>query len=82
MYQWGNLEANHSWHIREKAVPGYETRITREGNVFVVTNTRQAGTSASRLPQTGLLWWPVPLLATGGLGLVLLGLLRRRKCRE
>lgn len=31
------------------------------------------------LPQTGLLWWPVPLLAMLGLVLIFLGCLRRRK---
>lgn len=30
------------------------------------------------LPQTGQLWWPVPLLLCGGLLLVVFGLLRRR----
>lgn len=30
------------------------------------------------LPQTGQLWWPVPLLAFAGLVLILLGLLRRK----
>ncbi len=30
------------------------------------------------LPQTGSLWWPVPLLACGGLALLLIGLGRRR----
>lgn len=38
------------------------------------------GTTAEfRLPQTGLLWWPVPVLLTGGLLLIVLGLLRRRR---
>lgn len=31
------------------------------------------------LPQTGQLWWPVPLLLAGGLLLVVLGLSRRRE---
>lgn len=30
------------------------------------------------LPQTGQLWWPVPLLLAGGLLLIVMGLLRRR----
>lgn len=32
----------------------------------------------TKLPQTGMLWWPVPLLAAAGLLLILLGLLRNR----
>lgn len=31
------------------------------------------------LPQTGQLWWPVPMLGIGGAVLVMLGVLRRRK---
>lgn len=30
------------------------------------------------LPQTGVLWWPVPLLACGGMALFLIGWVRRR----
>lgn len=30
------------------------------------------------LPQTGQLWWPVPVLTAAGLLLVIAGLLRRR----
>lgn len=33
----------------------------------------------TRLPQTGQLWWPVPLLAVLGLFLILSGLIRRRR---
>lgn len=31
-----------------------------------------------KLPQTGQLWWPVPILACGGLVFVLVGLIRRK----
>ena len=34
---------------------------------------------SGKLPQTGLLWWPVPLLAGGGMALFLIGWLRRRR---
>ena len=34
--------------------------------------------AGSKLPQTGALWWPVPLLAIGGAVLVALGWARRR----
>lgn len=34
------------------------------------------------LPQTGMLWWPVPLLALGGLSSFLFGWIRRRKEEE
>lgn len=32
-----------------------------------------------RLPQTGLLWWPVPVLVSAGLILILVGLLRQKR---
>ena len=31
-----------------------------------------------RLPQTGMLWWPVPVLAAAGLLLIVMGCIRRR----
>lgn len=34
------------------------------------------------LPQTGQLWWPVPLLLCGGLALICVGLLRKRDADE
>lgn len=33
----------------------------------------------SRLPQTGVLWWPVPLLCVGGLLFIILGILTKKK---
>lgn len=30
------------------------------------------------LPQTGQLWWPVPILAIAGLMLMIVGIIRRR----
>ena len=38
--------------------------------------------SGPRLPQTGQLWWPVPVLLAGGLFLIVLGLLRRRMSED
>lgn len=35
-----------------------------------------------RLPQTGLLWWPVPVLAAAGMALFAIGWLYRRKDEE
>ena len=66
---------------------GYTTQIAREGLTFVVTNTGTGPASTpppktpmpDRLPQTGQLWWPVPLLLAAGLVLVIAGLLRRRR---
>lgn len=35
-----------------------------------------------KLPQTGQLWWPVPVLTCGGLGCIVVGLLRRRRAGD
>ena len=40
--------------------------------------TWQTGT----LPQTGVLWWPVPILMCAGLALLLIGWGKRRQDRE
>lgn len=72
----------------------YTVSVSREGITFVMTNTYQPDTpdtpgtpdtpdtpdtpSSPRLPQTGMLWWPVPLLAFGGILLFLIGWGKRR----
>lgn len=79
-YQWAGLDAAHSWWVAEEAVEGYTTRIARKENTFYITNTYAAsGPEDPTLPQTGQLWWPVPVLLAAGLLLIILGLMRWRK---
>ena len=59
------------WTIQENAVPGYISSIRETGDTFILTNTPEH----QKLPQTGLLWWPVPVLAAAGLLLLLAALL-------
>ena len=89
-YIWENLDDRSTWTLVEEKVDGYTVSITREGVTFVVTNTYVPETPNTppptepgkpdqpSLPQTGQLWWPVPLLLVGGLLLVVIGLIRRR----
>ena len=35
--------------------------------------------SGGKLPQTGQLWWPVPVLTAAGMLLIVVGLVRRRE---
>ena len=63
------------WTIQENAVPGYISSIRETGDTFILTNTPEG----QKLPQTGLLWWPVPVLAAAGLLLLILGTLLKRK---
>ena len=87
-YTWKDLETNHQWTVTEKNEDGYKEPLVRqEGNIFVVTNTCNKPTSPTQpgnptLPQTGLLWWPVPLLIAVGLLFVVIGLIRRRGARH
>ena len=64
-----------AWTIQENAVPGYISSIRETGDTFILTNTPEH----QKLPQTGLLWWPVPVLAAAGLLLLILGTLLKRK---
>ena len=56
------------------------------GKLITIVNTKKGVTPVkppcTTLPQTGLLWWPVPLLAAGGMALFVTGWLRRRRDEE
>lgn len=70
-YTWENLDASHDWQLTEKQVPDrYTVEVTRQDITFTVTNTNDdpppPKPNEPTLPQTGLLWWPVPVLAGAG----------------
>lgn len=79
---WKDLETGHKWSVTEKQQDGYKKpEITQKGYTFTVRNIcskTTAGTSSSKLPQTGQLWWPVPILLCAGLLLIVAGLIRRK----
>lgn len=78
-YSWDDLDGTSKWQVVEAQVPqGYTTSVSQEGTVFILTNSRPTETPP-KLPQTGLLWWPVPLLACGGLALAATGLILRHR---
>ena len=91
-YTWEKLEENHRWNVAEKIPEGYTVKITKEGITFVITNTAEKGTppppqipekpDEPKLPQTGQLWWPVPVLFVIGTVFVALGVLRKRRDHE
>ena len=81
-YTWENLDGNSKWQIVEGSVPsGYSVSVTQEGTTFVITNTRSYKLPG-KLPQTGMLWWPVPVLATVGILLVIVGVVLQRNQGE
>lgn len=67
-----------SWTVKENAVSGYTADIRQSGVNFTITNS----IAKAKLPQTGSLWWPVPVLAAAGLVFLALGMLRRRLGRD
>lgn len=80
-HTWNDLDVNHKWSVREQTVSGYAApTITQEGNTFTITNTCNKPTESATptLPQTGQLWWPVPVLMAAGLLMLIIGLIRRR----
>ncbi len=88
-YTWEGLDASKNWQLTEKEVPEeYTVGISREDVTFTVTNTNTNGNppppkkpGSPTLPQTGQLWWPVPVLAGIGAVMLFLGifLLLRKK---
>jgi len=88
-YTWDELDADYHWTVAEKELEDYTVLVTQEGVTFVITNsfvppttppppTPTPPTPPPRLPQTGQLWWPVPVLLVLGLFFVATGLLRRK----
>lgn len=85
-WTWENLNGYERWTVTEEVPTGYTVEITQEGITFLITNTYEEPTPPpppppEELPQTGQLWWPVPILAMAGLFLTAAGLLRRRGSR-
>lgn len=85
-YTWENLPTVDGnglpidWSVSEKPVKNYDVRIERDGNVFVIVNRYDGPkTPNTPLPQTGQLWWPVPVLAFLGLCSIAAGALISRK---
>ncbi|MGN0998542.1 MAG: Cna B-type domain-containing protein [Faecousia sp.] len=89
-YTWTGLDDRYTWTVVEKESEGYTVEVTREGITFVVTNTcneeipdtpdptTPTTPTKPTLPETGQLWWPVPVLMAAGMLFVVIGLVRRR----
>lgn len=69
-YKWDKLSNDKHYEVVEKNVPnGYKVTISRNNNIFTVTNklpnippTKPPTKPGKKLPQTGQLWWPLPIL--------------------
>ena len=84
-YTWDNLSTSYTYSVMETSVPsGYKESCTREKDTIVLTNTGNLTDKVKKkdevLPNSGHLWWPVPVLLF--VGLVLFGLGRHLKNEE
>lgn len=84
-YTWDNLSTSYTYSVMETSVPsGYKESCTREKDTIVLTNTGSYTDKVEKkdevLPNSGQLWWPVPVLLF--VGLVLFGLGRHLKNEE
>lgn len=79
-YTWHDLEEGHNWTVSEKSKSaGYTTVITQNGGRFTIINTyKPTPPGEPKLPQTGQLWWPIPVMVGLGLVCYLIGFLRRK----
>lgn len=90
-HTWKDLSSSAQWTVVEKEIKGYTVQVKQEGATFVVTNTYKGSGGGSktpttptygpRLPQTGMLWWPVPMLISGGLLCLVIGTWLRKRSR-
>lgn len=82
-YTWENLDGSKQWQVVEKNVPdGYTVTMHQEGTVIAIRNYHAPGKPEPELPQTGLNWWPVVILAGSGMALFFIGWLKRRYHEE
>lgn len=87
-YEWKDLDAKYDWSVVEKPVSGYYISIDENNGTYKITNKIKSNTPKTpdkpkeKLPQTGLLWWPVPLLIIAGLILLALGIYRKNAAKE
>ena len=77
----------HEWaktHFKQDGTP---YNIYKDGlRIYTTIDSRQptrpTNPDKPSLPQTGQLWWPVPVLFVVGVVLILLGVLRRRSGKK
>lgn len=85
--RWSGLSSASRWTVVEESVPeDYVLTVREDGSFVTLTNAYvgpkpPGGPSAGgqKLPQTGMLWWPVPALLIAGAALLAAGLMKRRR---
>lgn len=82
---WENLSTKDSWDVKEQEVPNnYSVTKKKEQNTYILINTYETSGGSStdkpiKVPDSGQLWWPVPILVLTGLVFIIFGVYRRQK---
>ena len=91
---WENLDATSLWQIVEEVPQPYTVQVELEGSTFLVKNTApdtpptestvptEPTEPGDDIPQTGMLWWPVLVLAGLGVAMVTGGVALRKGSRH
>lgn len=74
-HEWFNLDSKARWSIIENdEYENYTVVLTREGATYYFKNSyKETPPPPPDLPQTGQLWWPVPLLLLLGVAFITVG---------
>ena len=82
-HKWEGLYGGAVWTVNESVPAGYEVKVEKQGNRFVVTNSKLPyDPTVVPLPNTGMLLWPIPILSILGLALFTSGWLKNRRYRK
>lgn len=90
---WQDMSTESIWTVAEKTVlKEFHVRVSRKENVFFIKNDLDTGLHGmddkrddspsnppEDIPYTGTLWWPVPIMAIGGVVLLWAGNLAKRE---
>lgn len=80
-YSWENLDnrdsegKEYNWTVSEKKVARYSSEVKQSGTLFILKNEY----TRAKLPQTGVLWWPVPVFTALGLMFFIIGLVYKKR---
>lgn len=82
-YVWQDLPAGEEWLVVEVVPEGYSVLITESGALTQIYNTNDAPPPPTtepddKTPQTGMLWWPMPILVLAGVVFIVLGIRLKR----
>lgn len=81
-YSWNDLSNEYNWNVVEEVVDHYQVLIDKEGYQFIIENSylkQEENKPSDKIPQTGQLWWPVPVVSAIGISFLIIGYLLKKK---